>query len=75
MRAVRRLPLIKPIAKTLVPAPLLGRITQLGGARRSVVEMPVVLHDKLVDELRPDIEALSDFAGRDFSKLWNLSVG
>ena len=75
MRAVRRIPLIKAIAKTLLPTPFIRRITRLGGVQKPQVEMPAGLRDKLVDELRPDIEALSDFAQRDFSKIWNLGVG
>jgi hypothetical protein len=75
VRAARHIPFLRPIANTLFPATLRRRFVELGGKRKPRPEMSKALYDKLVDDLRPDIEGLSDFTRRDFRKIWNLGPG
>ena len=72
-RAVRRIPLAGPAFRAL-PVALRERIRRLGGERKAKVDVPRRVRQRLVDELRREVEGLSDFTHRDFSKIWRLEA-
>lgn len=71
-QAVRRLPLVRPVFHALVPTRLRERVKQLCGQRRPPPPISPELREHLAAKFEEDVAALSDFAHRDFARLWQL---
>jgi hypothetical protein len=74
MRVLRRVPGAKALGKVLLPEHLRIRVTALGGETAPRVGLSESARQDILSELREDIVALSDFAKRDFRKIWNLPI-
>jgi len=70
--AARRVPLLKPLVKVLLPERFRRRVQRIGAEECPSVEVSKTWRRKVADTLRQDVEGLSDFTHRDFSKIWNL---
>lgn len=75
VRTAKELPMVRSLARWLLPAEIRSSIAKIGGKQQVKVDLSAELHDRLVAEFRPEVEKLSAFVGRDFSKLWNLDAG
>ena len=72
--ALRRISLIQRAARHLVPEKIRIRLTRSADRRPDKPAIPPALYNRLLEELMPDVSALSDFAHRDFAKIWGLEA-
>jgi len=71
-RWARRIPLARPIGRLLFPLDWRIRMVRWRGARRAKPDVSDELHNRLVERLSADVEALSEFAGRDLAEVWEF---
>jgi hypothetical protein len=74
VRMAKDLPLVRSLARWLLPAEIRSSITKIGGKPQIQVDLSAELHQRLVTEFKPEIQKLSAFVGRDFSKIWDLDT-
>jgi len=72
VQTARDLPLVRSLARWLLPEEIRSSIAKIGGKQQIDVDLSPELHHRLLGEFRPDVAKLSDFVGRDFSELWDL---
>ena len=72
IRAALKVPFAERVGRRLLPAPLKGRLKQVG-TKMHKPEIPPALRERLLETFLPDVQALSDFLGRDLKEIWKLT--
>ena len=72
LRAARQMGFAARAAKAILPNRFVDRLRRTGCTREKP-QLSGELRARLVQEFQPDVEALSDFVGRDLRKVWRMT--
>jgi hypothetical protein len=72
VRLARKVPFARALGKRVLPAAVQENL-KAQGSKHETPEMTEDLRRRLLDVYRPEIEALSEFAHRDFARIWEIT--